>query len=442
MLRRSTIPIAIVSGLTTLLLFILFFNVSWRSIPQAIGLGETYGPTQEQIKSGENILPDLRTGKQGVAADPNAWREGDSAHFKEPRVESQSPYPVGITKPAGSNYTGRLVIPKMEGEDTRWIDEQLGDILASGQMTTAIYHMDDPTAPLHPVKNKGNEVMAYLSYLIDFYEDLPDVSIFMHSHRYGWHNNIVFNKDSALMVRHLSPERVTREGYMNLRCHWYPGCPDWMHPGAIERIYEKQEEHILADSWAELFPEDMIPTVLAQPCCSQFALSRERIHAIPKERFVSLREWLLGTELSDFLSGRVFEYIWQFIFTSSPYHCPSMSACYCDGYGVCFGDAEKFDYYFELNFNLNEYLQELHLWKQRAEAVAEAHEQAHAQGGELSGEESLDVPEVGRDQWLKTEIRKLEVEMHKRREAALELGRDPRQRAKEAGRPWKEGDGF
>ena len=121
-------------------------------------------------------------------------------------------------KPPGSTYTKCLVVPKVTGEDTQWIEKELSDMLNSGRLTTAIYHMDDPSATLHPIENKGNEAMAYLSYLIDFYDtDLPDVVLFMHSHQNTWHNNAIFNNDAATMVRHLSPERVTL-----LRCVF--GC--------------------------------------------------------------------------------------------------------------------------------------------------------------------------------------------------------------------------
>ena len=45
----------------------------------------------------------------------------------------------------------------------------------------------------------------------------------MHSHQFAKHNNDLLDRDAALMIRFLSPERVTRDGYMNLRCHWEPG---------------------------------------------------------------------------------------------------------------------------------------------------------------------------------------------------------------------------
>ena len=153
-----------------------------------------------------------------------------------------------------------------------------------------------------------------------------------------------------------------------------------------------------------------------------------------------MRDWVLRTELSDALSGRVFEYVWQFIFTSSPLHCPSMSACYCDGYGVCFGSAEAFDYYFELNFKREKYKDMLSVWEQQAERIELARQ--HSPDGRIVEEALLSVPRVGEDRWLRERIADLGEDMERRKVAALGLGRNPAQRALEAGRAWKEGDGF
>ncbi|KAK5123289.1 hypothetical protein LTR85_002719 [Meristemomyces frigidus] len=432
MLRRF-LPFVIVAGLSTLFLFTAFQNVAWRSLPQSIGLGDRYGPSEEEKA---NALPDLRAGRP----QDEGFGKVSEGVFKEPEVESHSPYPVGETKAAGSMYTKCLVIARMSEEWTGWIDEELGDMLDDGLLSKAVYVVDDRSALLHPPMNKGHEVMVYLSYIIDFYDKLEDVNIFMHWHRFAWHNNELLDTDSALMIRHLSPERVTRDGYMNLRCHWDPGCPAWMHPGASERNLDKQEEKHIADSWAELFPLDPIPAVLAQPCCAQFAVSRDRIRALPKQRYIHLRDWLLRTELSDYMSGRVFEYIWQYIFTASPLHCPSMSACYCDGYGLCFGSPQDFDHWFELRYQLEEFKEELRLWKEQADLIEMARK--GSKNGRLGGEEMLDVPQTGTDGWLEEQIEAAGQEMEGLKSKAFERGRDPRLRALEAGREWQEGDGF
>ncbi|KAF2486749.1 hypothetical protein BDY17DRAFT_292040 [Neohortaea acidophila] len=423
MLRRGTLIVIVTVVCTVLLL--LWSPSKWHSYAWPSALGHTNTET---------------VGHGGI--NPKAWMEGrEKGLFREPKVDAKSPYPAGRLKPAGSNYTRTLVVPKMKGEDTSWIQQELGDMLSSGVLDTAIYAMDDDTAPLHPIMNKGHEVMAYLSYIIDFYNSLPDVLVFMHAHRFARHNNLLLEKDSALMLRHLSPERVTREGYMNLRCHWDPGCPDWMRPNDADVKGDRKEQEVMAAAWTELFPGQALPDVLAQPCCAQFAVSRERVQVIPRDRFIALREWVVHTDLDDFLSGRVFEYTWQYIFTSSAFHCPSMSACYCDGYGICFGDAEKFDYYFELEHYRKLYQEELEALQSAAANETTAREHDGNDPG-YGRQEMVEVPTVGREEWLTDEILRLKSEMDRSKADALERGRDPAQRARESGRHGREGEGF
>lgn len=447
MLRKHAF-LATFTSLAVLLTITSFviFGERFRALPQLTSFGKpratnevrphdlTAPPARETASDEEeNLL-------KGFGIDPNAWKHGkDVGTFKEPKVDAQSPYALGKLKAPGSNYTRTLVMPKLLRENTSWVQEELRDLLESSLLKTAVYVMDDPTAPLHPIANKGREVMAYLSYIIDHYDSLADITMFMHSHRHAWHNNVLMDEDSSLMVRHLSPERVTREGYMNMRCQWDPGCPDWLHPTTVNFDEHKPEERFLFESWTELFPSVQIPTTLAQPCGAQFAVSRERILSIPRVRFISLRNWLLRTDLDDFLSGRIFEYTWQFIFSSSPLHCPSMSACYCDGYGLCFGDAEKFDHYFELMHYLKRYQDELDDLNEKVRSAAEADSVPDAE--ELSGADVKQLPDSGREKWLKRKVEEMQSDMRQRKENAWKMGRDARQRAKEAGRVWKDGDG-
>lgn len=354
--------------------------------------------------------------------------------------DSDDPLPVtqrpvfkpGQPKPPGSNYTRTLVAPRMKNDDISWMDEYL-----PADIVKMIYVADDRHAPLHPPKNKGNEVMIYLTYIIDHYDDLSDITIFVHAHQTAWHNNDLAGNDAGEMIRRLSSEKVMREGYFNLRCQWYPGCPDWMHPGETEENEEKHEEILLAKAWAELFPLDRIPNTLAQPCCAQFALSRERIHSIPRSQFVFYRNWLLKTPLDNFVSGRVWEYLWQYALAGKASYCPIEHACYCDGYGYCFGGAEQYNSWFDLRNQYNNIAWTLHEWEELEAKVQEAIEKDDK---ELL--ESLERPEEGKNEEYKKELDKLAPELDARLAMAKERGNHPRNRAMEAGRPWKEGDGF
>lgn len=384
---------------------------SWGQVPQAVGLGDfvTAGPT----------------GKWNVTTP-----EKDSS-AKEPYAPRPH-YAPGVPKTSGSQYTKMLVVPQAGEEDTEWIAEELPD------WQSAVYVVDNPSAPLHPPKNKGHEVMVYLSYIIDHYDKLADVVAFMHSHQFAWHNDDLFSGDAAVLLRRLNLARVVREGYMNLRCGWGPGCPDWMHPGALEENSEKQEETMLARSWGEIFPDDPIPDVLAQPCCAQFAVSKERILAIPKARFVFYRDWVLRTELSDYISGRVWEHLWHVVFTGQNVMCPKEHVCYCDGYGICFGGDAEYQEFRAIGGQKGDLEQELRDWEADAQSI-----EVEKLRGELSETSHVSVPEPGKDLELIDKISEKELLLNEIISNATQRGADPKERAIELGREWNsEGDGF
>jgi hypothetical protein len=252
------------------------------------------------------------------------------------------PFYPGTVKAPGSNYSRILVVPKLKSEHIGWIAEELPGL------ETAIYEVDNPAASGFRVpKNKGHEAMVYLTYIIDYYDQLPDTLVFAHAHRKAWHNNILLNLDTATTVKRLRNERVARQGYVNLRCHLDPGCPDWIHLDRAKVDFDDfrkpEETQFSPELFQSMFPGHRPPPVLSQPCCAQFAVSAERVRDNPRELYEHLRGWLLATNLEDKDSGRVFEYMWQYLFTRNAVHCPAMNSCYCDGFGICFGSASQLD---------------------------------------------------------------------------------------------------
>jgi hypothetical protein len=397
--------------------FIFLYTVTslsrqWRRTPEAVGLGELVASPSSTPSGLSNIsLVENRPSRTPYAPQPQ--------------------YVPGIPKPDGAAYTKMLVVPKTQEEDTNWIEAELPD------WKSAIYVVDDPSAPLHPPKNKGHEVMVYLSFIIEHYDKLPDIVAFMHSHQFAWHNEEIFGGNAAEMLRRLNVARVVREGYMNLRCIWEPGCPDWMHPGTSEENELKQEETMLARSWGEIFPDDPVPQVLAQPCCAQFAVSRERILAVPKARFVFYRDWILRTELSDYISGRIWEYLWHVIFTGEHVVCPEVHVCFCDGYGLCFGGKDEYEAFRKLGHEKEELEEELKRWNSRAQTIEIARMR-----GTLGETSHLNIPEPGKDQSLQEQIYHKEQLINEVLYNATQRGMDPKARALEVGRRWTEGDGF
>lgn len=284
------------------------------------------GHEQESL---QNRFASLR---KGSSSSEGLIDSGSITTFSRP---SQSH--LSNPNPSGSIYSRVLVIPCVNEQETDWVKTELPDV----ELVT--YVANDTRAILHPPRNKGHEVMVYLSYIIDHYANLPDIVVFMHAHRWAPHNTELLNHDAVEMIKRLSSQHVLRRGYVNMRCKWDPGCPEWLHPDNKHETLIRQEEMMASKCWAELFPLEALPPFLAQACCAQFALSRERILSIPLSRFIYYRDWVLATPLSDYISGRIWEYLWHFLFTGSSSYCPTERRCYCETYGICFAGEGPFE---------------------------------------------------------------------------------------------------
>lgn len=249
--------------------------------------------------------------------------------------------------------------------------------------------------------------MVYLTYIIDHYDRLSSITMFMHAHLITWHNNDLLDSDSSKMVKYLNSGRVIREGYMNMRCHLDPGCPAHIHPATDSEDINVPEATIIGHAWQELFPGRPVPDVLSQPCCAQLAVSRERIRALSKEQYSFFRDWLLASQLEDRLTGRVFEYIWQYIWTGEYEFCPDEYVCYCDGYGVCLQDKDEYKDYFTMRDKVRKLQDEL--------------QTSFAREGD---DEILEYAAS-----LQEKIDRLERTMVERKEEAFRRGRDIRDNA-------------
>lgn len=199
--------------------------------------------------------------------------------------------------------------------------------------------MDEPTADFHVPANKGREAMAYLTFIIDHYSDLPSTIAFLHSHRDGypggWHTDAP-GYDNVASLNSLRLDYVQQHGYANLRCIHVPGCPDDLQPFRQPYDEERKWEHAMPEAWEYMFGNATeVPQAIGVPCCSQFAVSEMQVLSRPREDYIRYRNWLLETPLEDYDSGRVMEYLWHIIFRRDVLYCPELRACYCDQFGRC-----------------------------------------------------------------------------------------------------------
>ncbi|EPS34679.1 hypothetical protein POX_a00349 [Penicillium oxalicum] len=242
-----------------------------------------------------------------------------------------------------------IVMAKLREEPTDWVQEELPD------WQRAIYIVNptekaraDPHVLTTPV-NKGHESMAYLTYIIDHYDTLPSTIVFLHAHRAGfnmaWHTDAPLH-DNVNAMRMLQTDFVERNGYVNLRCNWNPGC----------REAHRFNAHVTEQIWWDVFQGTSTPPLnssspfeqelstrkymrkpaqVGAACCAQFAVSKSQVHARPRDDYVKFRQWVIETDLNDAMSGRVMEFLWHVIFGMEAVYCPDEELCYCQVYGKC-----------------------------------------------------------------------------------------------------------
>ena len=157
--------------------------------------------------------------------------------------------------------------------------------------------------------------MAYLTYIIDNYARLPAVIAFLHPHRDGflssWHTDTPLHSNVDAM-HGLNLSYIVDKGYANLRCKRSPGCleKDIHNAHVTPDVYM----NLFKDTSTEVHNAASMPKEIGAACCAQFAVSKQNVLKRPLGDYEKFRQWLLDTELSDWKSGRVFEFLWHIIF--------------------------------------------------------------------------------------------------------------------------------
>jgi uncharacterized protein YifN (PemK superfamily) len=158
-------------------------------------------------------------------------------------------------------------------------------------------------APLCSYPNVGAEAPAYLQYILDFYETLPNVTVFLHGHQSAWHESNIVQK--------LNRIRFERVKFFNVGENTM--CVNLTREDDIQSV-------TTAQGWDEFMADEFgpMPEQVCSPCCAQFAVSRDRIRLRSKSFYRRLMKWITTTSMRTFYSSRVFEYLWHILFGEEP----------------------------------------------------------------------------------------------------------------------------
>jgi len=173
------------------------------------------------------------------------------------------------------------------------------------------YTKEDPTSPYNVPKNIGNEASAYLKYIIDNYESLPEYSILLHDHEYSYHQegSIIDAITSQIGTKKLFWNFNKVAGAEFYLYHQYnPDGTISFYNGLVSLYNEFLEPYC-----GELCQYGEF--IFGQKLYAQFLVHKSLILARPKIMYENIYNWMMIKEkLNRFISGFFLEVFWELIF--------------------------------------------------------------------------------------------------------------------------------
>lgn len=180
----------------------------------------------------------------------------------------------------------------------------------SENINIMIYDKVTPSNPLNIPVNKGNEASVYLKYIVDFYDDLPEFTFFMHDEEYAWHHT------GSIIDKYYEAKNSNKLYYnVNDKCLW-DKC-EIIKPNIYKILLQ----------WYDKFIEPYIPFArvpnnkdftYGYRGSAQFLVHRDIISKLPKKFYQDLYDWIITTHLKNSLSGRYLEFTWHIFWDIYP----------------------------------------------------------------------------------------------------------------------------
>lgn len=197
--------------------------------------------------------------------------------------------------------------------------------------------------PLRLIPAIGRESMAYLTAIIDNYDALPDLMLFMHGHDVSWHS---FEFGQRWMLRRLAslPPRNLSNGFMQLGC--IQRDESFIFPRVISANYKslngQRWKEVMAGFFAQSWREHLgaafggapLPSLVKAACCASFAVTREAVQRRPRAFYEGLRGWLLTTPQDKYWAGVSIEFSWHMAFTGMAVYDPPVEQCRKELYDI------------------------------------------------------------------------------------------------------------
>lgn len=152
-------------------------------------------------------------------------------------------------------------------------------------------------------ENIGREGHTYLTYIIDNYDTLSDINVFIQDDSYNHLFSVDYFKNNFEQNKH--------SDFYQFPCSWRGGVKAMPFSRTVIEGYLDLGLNNNNDikKFCELFNVDL-PSVYTTETCAHFLVSKNRILRHEKKFYKNVLEWLL----SDELNGYTLEHTWKLLF--------------------------------------------------------------------------------------------------------------------------------
>lgn len=156
--------------------------------------------------------------------------------------------------------------------------------------------------------NKGREASAYLKFIIDNYDKMPEYVFFVHGHETSWHqigkmqdiiNNLVCDIiiGEVVDLKYKNLNRFGTEPVIKFPMDFAKFLKDFVP------IFNSISEHKM-----------VVDENYKYNSCAQFCVHKDNILFHPKSMYEKFYKYLMETDELDYWTSRYFEYTWRFLF--------------------------------------------------------------------------------------------------------------------------------
>ena len=198
----------------------------------------------------------------------------------------------------------RMIVVARHNENVRWVAE-------AAARWTGGYKIYAPA--------KGREAAAYLRFVIDHYEHLPEWSFMCHANETAWHH------DGTLGERLESAWQLatgTDRTFIEINNFRQPAGLDKARGPLLSNDETDATRRVTVarlDEWRREYlapvPFEDAPAdwVRGSVCCAQFLVHRSQIAQYPRTFYEALYAWSSDPARDDYVEGRFLEYAWHVI---------------------------------------------------------------------------------------------------------------------------------